>query len=113
MHEISIMTEAVRMAEEAVQAAGGQRITTLRLRIGTMSGAVPEAIRFAWDVVTEGTMAAGAQLEIESVPAASWCGRCQAEFPVAKSFSECPTCHQISHELRRGRELGIDFVEME
>lgn len=113
MHEISIMTEAVRMAVEAAQAAGSQRITSLRLQIGTLSGAVPEAMNFAWEVVTEGTIAAGARLEIESVPATAWCAGCQLEFPVAKAFTECPTCHQISPELRRGRELGIESVEVE
>jgi hydrogenase nickel incorporation protein HypA/HybF len=113
MHEISIMTEAVRMAVEAAQAAGGKRITSLRLRVGALSGTVPEAIQFAWDVVTGGTIAAGARLEIESVAAMSWCAKCQAEFPVSKSFTECPTCRHLSHELRRGRELEIVSVEME
>lgn len=113
MHEISIMTEAVRMAVEAAQAGGGARITCLRLRVGALSGTVPEAIQFAWDVVTGGTIAAGARLEIESVAAMAWCANCQVEFPVSKSFTECPTCYQLSHELRRGRELEIVSVEME
>jgi hydrogenase nickel incorporation protein HypA/HybF len=110
MHEVSIMTEAVQMAVASAQAAGAQRISGLRLRVGRLSGAVPEALRFAWDVVRRGTIAAHAWLEIESVPAAAWCQNCQCEFECADYIVECPRCHQPSDELRRGRELEIASI---
>jgi hydrogenase nickel incorporation protein HypA/HybF len=112
MHEVSIMAEAVRMAVESAKAAGAGRITGLRLRVGTLSGVVPDAMRFAWDVVSRDTIAAGARLEIESVPAAGWCATCRAEFAFADFFNECPLCHHVSGEMRRGRELDIASVEM-
>ena len=111
MHEVSIMTEALRMAMDAAKSAGATRVLKLRLRIGTLSGVVPEALRFAFDVVVKGTMAQGATLEIETVPAACWCATCQAEFECEKFFNECPRCHDVSGELRRGRELEIADVE--
>jgi hydrogenase nickel incorporation protein HypA/HybF len=112
MHEVSIMAEAVRMAVESAQTAGARHVTGLRLRVGTLSGAVPEAMRFAWDVVTRDTIAAGARLEFESVPGVGWCDACGAEFDCADFFNECPRCHNVSGELRRGRELEIASVEM-
>ena len=112
MHEVSIMAEAVRMAVESAEAVGARRITGLRLRIGVLSGAVPDAMRFAWDVVSRDTLAAGARLEIESVPGLCWCAKCRAEFECADFFNECPRCHNVSGELRRGRELEIVSVEM-
>ena len=112
MHEVSIMEEAVRMAVESAHTAGAQRVTGLRLRVGVLSGAVPEAMQFAWDVVSRDTMAAGARLEIESVPAAGWCMECRSEFECADFYNECPRCHNVSGELRRGRELEIASVEM-
>jgi len=113
MHEVLIMAEAVRMAEETARAAGGRRVTELKLRVGTLSGAVPEAMRFAWDVVSRDTLADGARLEIESVPAASWCANCRAEFECRDFLNECPRCHDLSGDLRRGRELDIAAVELE
>jgi hydrogenase nickel incorporation protein HypA/HybF len=111
MHEVSIMTEALRMAVEAAQSAGANRVTKLRLRIGSLSGVVPESMRFAFDVVCEGTMAGGATLEIEPVPAACWCTTCLVEFACTDLFNECPRCHNFSGELRRGQELEIAAVE--
>jgi hydrogenase nickel incorporation protein HypA/HybF len=113
MHEVAIMTEALRMAQEAATAAGAARITKVRLRIGALSGVVPEAMRFAFDVVAHDTPAAGATLEIELVPGACWCATCQAEFECADFFNECPRCHNPGGDLRRGRELEIAAVELE
>jgi len=113
MHEVSIMTEAVRMAVESAQSAGAGRITSLRLRVGKLSGAVPEAMQFAWDVVRQSTPAVDATLTIESVPATCWCSTCRAEFECRDFFNECPRCHNVSSELRHGRELEIAAVELE
>jgi len=111
MHELSIMTEALRMAVDAAKSDGATRVRKLRLRIGSLSGVVPDSLRFAFDVVCHGTMAEGATLEIEAVPAACWCATCRAEFECVDFFNECPRCHNVSGELRRGRELDIAAVE--
>jgi hydrogenase nickel incorporation protein HypA/HybF len=113
MHEVSIMAEALRMAVDAAKSAGATRVLKLRLRVGSLSGVVPEAMQFAFDVVCHGTMAEGASLEIEPVQAACWCARCAAEFDCADFFNECPRCHNFSGELRRGRELDIASVEVD
>ena len=113
MHEVSVMAEALRMAVDAAKSAGATRVLKLRLRIGTLSGVVPEAMKFAFDVVCRDTMAAGASLAIEAVPAVCWCAMCRVEFECADYFNECPRCHNVSGELRRGREMEIADVEME
>jgi hydrogenase nickel incorporation protein HypA/HybF len=113
MHEVAIMTEAVRIAAESAQSAGARRVTRLRLRIGELSGVVSESLQFAWDVVGRATTLEGAALEIESVPAVYWCATCQVEFAGHELMSECPRCHQFSGDLRRGRELEIAAVELE
>ena len=112
MHEVAIMTEAVRMASESAQAAGAGRISVLRLRIGALSGVVPDALHFAWEVVRRDTPLAGARLEIESVAAACWCATCRAEFESKEFFAECPRCHDVSGDLRRGREMEIAAIEV-
>lgn len=113
MHEVSIMTEAVRMAVETARAQGASRICQMRLRVGAMSGAVPDALQFAFEAVTEGTMAQGATLAIEAVPATWWCAPCATTFDVNDTLPECPRCGAWSRELRGGRELNITSIEIE
>ena len=101
------------MAVETAQSSGAVRVTALRLRVGKLSGAVPEAMQFAWDVVRTGTMAENARLEIESVAPICWCATCQAEFECQDFLNECPGCHNVSGDMRHGRELDIASVEIE
>lgn len=111
MHEVSIMEEAVRLAVDAAKCSGAGRVTGMRLRVGSLSGVVPDALRFAFDVACRGTPAEGACLEIEPVAAACWCPRCRSEFAAADFLNECPSCHKISGDLQRGREIEIATVE--
>ncbi len=113
MHEVSIMTEAVRMAVEAAQAAGARRITELRMRIGMLSGVVPEALQFAFEAVAAGSLAENATLTIEQTPARFWCEACKSEFVAVKYFAECPQCNTASHALRAGRELELSAMEID
>lgn len=111
MHEVSLMAEAVRLAEDSAQSAGASRIAGVRLRVGRLSGAVPEALRFAWDVVRQNTLAAEAWLEIELVAGACRCAACGIEFACDDFLSVCPQCQQPAGELIRGRELEVAAVE--
>jgi hydrogenase nickel incorporation protein HypA/HybF len=112
MHEVGIMQEAVRMAIETAQANKARRVTRLCLRVGAMSGVVADSLRFAFDMVCQGTAAEGASLEIETVPATCWCEPCRAEFVSEDYLAECPRCSALSAKLCRGRELEITSVEL-
>ena len=112
MHEVGIMMNTLEAAEKAARSSGATRIHELRLRIGRMTGVVPEALESAFEVVRQGTLAAEARLTIETVPASCWCGRCQEEFVSEDLLSECPRCHELSGELRRGLELELASLEI-
>jgi hydrogenase nickel incorporation protein HypA/HybF len=112
MHEVGIMVEAVQLAVESAQAQGASRVHELRLRVGALSGAVPDALEFAFDAVTAGTLAEGARLCIETVPASWWCAACASEFGGDDLLAACPRCGAWSGELRTGRELDIASIEV-
>jgi len=113
MHELSLM-EAVR--DQALEQAcrhGAGRIVAISLRIGSLAGVEPEALRFAFTVVMEGTIAEQARLEIEEVPAVCFCTPCGQPFPAPDGDCQCPRCGAISLELRQGRELELRALELE
>jgi len=113
MHELSIMEETLNLAIVSAEAQSAQRIHQINLRIGLLSGVVPEALRFAFDVVIQGTIAAEATLGIEEVPILCYCAFCDQPFaPEDHYLYECPSCHQFSHTLLQGRELQLTSVEV-
>lgn len=68
MHELGIVQGVVEAAEERSE---GRKVLRLVMEIGKTSGLLPDAVRFAWDVATEGTVAEGATLEIVELPGAA------------------------------------------
>ena len=84
----------------------------VRLRIGRLSGVVPDALSYAFEVMRQGTMAADAELHIESIPATCWCAACEKEFEAEDLIYECPGCGELSGELRRGTEMELASLEI-
>ncbi len=107
------MESALHLASEQARASGASRICSIRLRIGELSGVVPEALQFAFEALTPGTMAEGSTLSVEDVPARFWCRKCSSEFVAGTLFSECPVCQTPSAELRAGREMELASLEIE
>ncbi len=112
MHEVGLMQSTLDIALERAAQEGAHRIHRLRMRVGPLSGVVPEALEFAFDVLAQGTMAEGAVLEVERVPILCYCPACRLEFQPEDLFCECPRCRQVNIEVRRGRELELASLEV-
>lgn len=107
------MTSAMDAVLQQARLRGAQRVHRIVLRIGALSGVEPEALRFAFDVVTRDTPAEGSTLEIDAVPVRAYCIACAAEFTSEADFVfSCPRCGQFSGDLRQGRELELAQIEM-
>jgi hydrogenase nickel incorporation protein HypA/HybF len=61
MHELAITEGIVAAVTEKLP---DKKITLVRLEIGELTGVVADALRFSFDLVTEGTNLEGAGLEI-------------------------------------------------
>jgi hydrogenase nickel incorporation protein HypA/HybF len=113
MHEFSIMQSALNQALREARLAGAARVHEIRLRVGVLSGVVPDALQFAFEALMPGTPAEGAVLTIEEVAARFWCAPCGREFVSANLYAECPDCGVPSGELRAGRELELSSMEVD
>jgi hydrogenase nickel incorporation protein HypA/HybF len=112
VHELSVATAIVERAGELARAQGTDTVGEVRVRVGELSGVVPDALDFAFEVAREGTALAGARLVVEQVTAQAYCDPCGARFPVGMPpFFWCPRCDRPSQDLRGGRELEITCVE--
>lgn len=112
MHEVGLMESALAIALKRADEEGAHRIHRLTMRIGPLSGVVQEALEFAFDVLTRGTIAEGARLEVEHVPMMCYCSSCRLEFHPDDLFCECPQCHDSRVKVRQGRELELSSLEV-
>lgn len=109
MHELGISRNIVAIVSEA---AAGRRVHRVTLEIGKLSGVLAEAIAFCFDAVAEGTVAAGAALEIREIEGRARCIACGAEFAVPALPAPC-ACGSRRSTLVAGEELNIKEMELE
>jgi hydrogenase nickel incorporation protein HypA/HybF len=114
MHELSIAASIVESVTEAASAHPGARVKEVRLRVGALASVVEDSLKFCWELATEGTPLAGATLAIDMLPVIVHCDACgiDAEIEGVQSF-RCPKCGELAGDLRQGRELEIESIELE
>ncbi len=61
MHELAIAESVV---SSVLERTGEQSVSVVRLRVGRLSGVVPDALTFCFELATAGTALEGASLEI-------------------------------------------------
>ncbi|MBI1241578.1 MAG: hydrogenase maturation nickel metallochaperone HypA [Nostoc sp. RI_552] len=109
MHELGITQNIVAIVSEQAQGGKVQRVV---LEIGKLSAILPEAIKFCFDICTQGTVLVGAILEIREIPGLARCRECSAEIPLDKPFGIC-SCGSMQLDFIAGEELKIKEIEIE
>lgn len=106
MHELAITQGVV---DAVTERTGTAPVTIVRVRVGRLSGVVPDAMRFCFELVTAGTPLERAMLEIEQPEGRGHCRACDAEFVLADPILLCD-CGSADVEVLAGRELAVASV---
>ncbi|MEO6584973.1 MAG: hydrogenase maturation nickel metallochaperone HypA [Knoellia sp.] len=107
MHELAIAESVVSTVLERTSG----RVRVVRLRVGRMSGVVPDALMFCFELAAAGTSLESATLEIEEEGGRAHCRDCGSDFAMRDAFLLCD-CGSADVELLSGRELQVTSVEV-
>ena len=108
MHELSITQSLI---DAVLDRTGERTVTAVNLRIGPLSGVLPDAMRFCFDVASAGTPLEGATLMIDEPQGVGRCRSCRQEFELSDLILLC-LCGSADVEVLRGRELMLMSVEV-
>jgi hydrogenase nickel incorporation protein HypA/HybF len=118
MHELSIVTSIVETVTETLNtlpdSSRGARVLEVRLRVGALASVIPESLEFCYGIASEGTPLEGSRLVVNVLPVVMHCAACglDVELKGVQSF-RCPRCGEPSSDMRQGRELEIDSIEID
>lgn len=112
MHEMSLVQSILDIVFEEAKRHQLGKITAVNLVVGRLTAVVPDQMKFAFELLTEDTPAAGASLNMEFVPARAACSQCGHEYEVHDSDFLCPQCRGAGLVMS-GRELQIASIEGE
>ena len=114
MHELGLLRGVVVAVEKAVDTTGATGVESVALRVGTLSGADPDALAGAWPLAVAGTALAAARLDLEIVQAAVWCPSCAGEQPIDEFYAlTCPACGTPTGDVVAGKEFEVAFAELD
>jgi hydrogenase nickel incorporation protein HypA/HybF len=113
MHELSVTQNILNIALTHAERANARRITALYLVVGQLSTIVDDSVQFYWDIVAEGSPAAGSKLNFRRVPAELECRECGAHFGLGRDTFECPRCGSASVQVVAGEEFYVESIEVE
>jgi len=121
MHEFATMQQIVYAILEEAKKHNAKEISKVILQVGELTFLGEEQLKFAFDILKEGTIMENAELFIEKIKAEVKC-ECgysggieyglKEEFHIAFPILKCPLCGK-EVEIIRGRECLIKSVEME
>ncbi len=113
MHELSIISNLFDILEEQAKEKKAVKITGVKLKVGMLSGAVPELLETAFQLYKKGTIASQARLEIEKVPLRFRCRQCSQETIQEDIVFTCGHCRSTDLETMEGTDILVEKVELE
>ena len=113
MHELSIARNIVEVATEAVREGGATKAVAVRIRVGALAGVAPEALAFCYEAAALGTPLEGSRLVVEAAPVVLHCPACDRDVTLSDVCRlACPACGKPTADIRGGREVEVESVEV-
>jgi hydrogenase nickel incorporation protein HypA/HybF len=114
MHELSIISSVVESVIDSLEKYPGARVVEVRLKVGALAAVVEESLQFCYGIATEDTPLAGSRLVVNVLPVRVHCAACGADTAIESLQSfRCAQCGEPAIDIRQGREMEIDAIEIE
>jgi len=118
-----MMDRILRIALMQAEKYSATSILEINLTVGELTLLNPDQLRMAFEVLSEGTCAQKAKLNIETVETRIKCSRCgyvgslsfeepQIHLGYARPFLKCTVCGSRDLELVSGRECTIKNIKV-
>ncbi len=113
MHELAVTQSILEIALRHAQEAEARKVTLLHLVIGQLSSIIDDSVQFYWDIVSQGTIAEGAKLEFERIPAELQCLDCNTHYHLTQEDLVCPQCQGVRIKVVAGDEFTLQAIDIE
>ncbi len=112
MHELSIAQDIVEIVNRNVPVNELKDVRTVNIKIGEMSGVVPDSLEFCFQAITSETQLKDARLLVEHVPFVVFCNSCRKNFTNNTGIRICPSCSGSDTSVISGIELEVTEIEL-
>ncbi len=109
MHEFSLCRGVLQQVTRIAEAHHAIAINAIHLHIGPLAGVEVELLERAFPLVSRGTIAEHATLEVTRSVVTIYCAKCGNRCEPKRLFI-CNSCHSSVTELLSGDEMRIENI---
>ena len=113
MHELGITQSIVDIATRTAREQQAEKILSVTVDIGDLSGVVADAVEFCYEACVQGTLLENSRLIINRIAGTGRCDDCGADTRLDNMTFACPACGSYALQRTGGEELNIKEVEIE
>lgn len=113
MHELPFVESILKITLEHAERAQAQRVLALDIVVGQMASIVDDSVQFYWDMLSQDTLAEGAELRFKRIPAVYHCWDCGHEYQLDGEHLACPQCGSARVQLVQGDEFRLESIDIE
>lgn len=113
MHELPITQSIINISCEEAIKHNVKKVNKIKIKVGELTGLVPQSIQYYFDIISKGTIIEGAVLDVEKIPIKVKCKECGFEDFLPKDCYTCPKCKSSNIKISGGNEFYIDSMEVE
>ena len=92
MHELGICDALRKMVMRIAAQEGADKVTSITVEVGTLSGVVPRFLSDCWQAVIDGTEFDAVDMIVETVEGEAQCIECGERFVADLERLRCPNC---------------------
>jgi len=112
MHELSVCLSLLQQLEKIASERNAVAVEKIYLQVGPLSGVEPALLMNAYPLAAAGTIAADAELIIETCDVVVSCTECGAESPAKANRLLCAACGDFRTKIVSGDEMILQRMEM-
>ena len=113
MHEFAVTQSILSIVLQKAREVNARKVTKIDLKIGRLTGYVPECIQQQFDILSHNTEAVGAKLNFHQPPSDLHCRKCDISYQSEFHNLACPCCHTMEIDILSGSELYVESIEIE
>jgi len=107
MHEFSLATEVINLAQREADKNNALYVQEITIEVGDLSGVEADAFETALELLTKGSILDGAIIHIIRTQGKGICQACLHEFEMNQRMATCPKCSCFPSEIRGGDEFRV------
>jgi len=112
MHEYSVCMALLEQVERIAREQQAHRVERIVLQLGPLSGVEAPLLERAWPLAAAGSIAADAELVIDTAPVRVHCTQCGAESEAQPNRLLCASCGDYRTRLISGDEMLLANLEL-